>query len=158
MITTQFCTCHDSTAVVACAKLWSDLMSSNRITTIQTFYRIWIMIINSLVQWRPVSYPLPVSHTIKLANHKVVPSVHKYFSTVPLIHRNLFVIVCVRWDPSLIAGIVEKEEHIWKKYVSSISTCGQGIIYINVWPRNNFSLKMSSYRCMNFNFKHKTVS
>ena len=31
VITTKFCTCHDSTAVVACAQFYSDLMAENEI-------------------------------------------------------------------------------------------------------------------------------
>ena len=37
VITTKFCTCHDSCAVVACAKVWCDIMTRHGITTKQKF-------------------------------------------------------------------------------------------------------------------------
>ena len=42
VIATNFCTWHDSCAVVACANFCCDLMASNRITARQSFHRIWI--------------------------------------------------------------------------------------------------------------------
>ena len=41
-IATKFCTCHGSCAVVACAKVCCDLMTSNGITARRSFHRIWI--------------------------------------------------------------------------------------------------------------------
>ena len=43
VITTNFCTCHDSCAVMACAKLCCYLMSSNWITARKSFHRISIV-------------------------------------------------------------------------------------------------------------------
>ena len=40
IITTKFCTCHDSTAVMACAKLCSDQMLGNWIKAVFWFYQI----------------------------------------------------------------------------------------------------------------------
>ena len=40
VITSKFCTCHDSTAVMARAKIWSDLSSRYEITTKLNFYPI----------------------------------------------------------------------------------------------------------------------
>ena len=42
IIATKFCACHDSCAVVACAKICRNLMAGNGITARQNFHRIWI--------------------------------------------------------------------------------------------------------------------
>ena len=55
VIATKFCTWHDSCAVVACAKLYCDLMASNRITARRSFHRIWIAGKKSLVKRAPGS-------------------------------------------------------------------------------------------------------
>ena len=49
----QFCTWHDSCAVVACAKNFRDLMASNGITARRNFHRIWIAGKKPLVKWAP---------------------------------------------------------------------------------------------------------
>ena len=54
VITTKFCTWHDSCAVVACAQICCDLMASNGITARWSFHRIWIVSKKSLVKWAPV--------------------------------------------------------------------------------------------------------
>ena len=43
-IISQFCTCHDSSADVACTKLWHDLIIMNKITTrwISTRFQLWV--------------------------------------------------------------------------------------------------------------------
>ena len=53
VIATKFCTWHDSCAVVACAKMCSDLMASNGITARRSFHRIWIAGKKSLVKRAP---------------------------------------------------------------------------------------------------------
>ena len=42
MIATKFCTCHDSTAVVACAKVYSNMMAQSGITRKWNSLQIWI--------------------------------------------------------------------------------------------------------------------
>ena len=42
-VRSQICTCHDSWAVVTCAKLWSDHMIIFRARAIRNFCEIWIM-------------------------------------------------------------------------------------------------------------------
>ena len=49
VIAAKFCTCHDSCAVMACAKICSDLINKNWITTKWIFNRIWIA--NKNHQW-----------------------------------------------------------------------------------------------------------
>ena len=44
VIATKFCTCHDSCAVVTCAKICGNLIPSNWITSIWIFHKIWIVI------------------------------------------------------------------------------------------------------------------
>ena len=41
VIATQFCTWHDSCAVVACAKMCCNLIASSGITARRSFHRIW---------------------------------------------------------------------------------------------------------------------
>ena len=53
MITTKFCTWHDSCSVMACAKICCDLMASNGITARRSFHRIWIAGKKSLVTRAP---------------------------------------------------------------------------------------------------------
>ena len=42
VITTKFCTWHDSYAVVTCAKMCCDLMARNGVMARRNFHRIWI--------------------------------------------------------------------------------------------------------------------
>ena len=51
VITTKFCTCHDSCAVMACAKFCCDMYNSKWITAKRNFHQIWIVMANSLVTW-----------------------------------------------------------------------------------------------------------
>ena len=53
VIATNFCTWHDSCAVVACAKHCCDLMAINGITARQSFHGIWIAGKRSLVERAP---------------------------------------------------------------------------------------------------------
>ena len=53
VIATNFCTRHDSCAVVACAKICCDLMTDNGITARRSFHRIWIAGKKSLVKRAP---------------------------------------------------------------------------------------------------------
>ena len=54
VIVTKFCTCHDSYAVVSCARICCDLMASNGITERRNFHWIWIVGKKSLVKRAPV--------------------------------------------------------------------------------------------------------
>ena len=49
IIAAKRCTCHDSCAVVACAKLWGEMMTRNENTVIEIFYWKWIE--KSWVKW-----------------------------------------------------------------------------------------------------------
>ena len=53
VIATKFCTWHDSCAVVACAKICCDLMTSNGVMARQSFHRIWIAGKKPLVKRAP---------------------------------------------------------------------------------------------------------
>ena len=53
MITTKFCKCQDSFAVVTCANFHCDLTPINKITAKCWFYNIWILNAISLVKWTP---------------------------------------------------------------------------------------------------------
>ena len=53
-ITTKFCTWHDSTAVVPCAKFCGDMISFNGITLKLKFHQIWIMMEKLLAKWASV--------------------------------------------------------------------------------------------------------
>ena len=53
VIARKFCTWHDSTAVVACAKICCDLVASNGIMARLSFHRIWIADKNPLVKRAP---------------------------------------------------------------------------------------------------------
>ena len=54
VIATKFCTCHDSYAVVSCARICCDLMASNGITERRNFHCIWIVGKKSVVKGAPV--------------------------------------------------------------------------------------------------------
>ena len=43
LIRSQFCTCHDSWAVVTCANMWPDLAITIKIRGKKNFHKIWIM-------------------------------------------------------------------------------------------------------------------
>ena len=42
VVASKLCTCHNSTAVVACAKFWSNMMTTNGITIKWILHGIWI--------------------------------------------------------------------------------------------------------------------
>ena len=50
-VPSNFCTCHDSTAVVSCAKVCSYHMTKIRMKTKWPFCRIWITVQKSSVKW-----------------------------------------------------------------------------------------------------------
>ena len=53
MITTKFCTRHNSCAVVTCAKICCNLMTGNGISARRRFHRIWISGKKSLLKPAP---------------------------------------------------------------------------------------------------------
>ena len=53
-IATNFCTCHDSTAVVPCTKVCSDLCIRIEVRVKRNFHRIWITMEKPLVKRAPV--------------------------------------------------------------------------------------------------------
>ena len=53
MLLRNFCTCHDSHAVVACAKIWSDSMIINWITITKMLHKIWYF------AWKSISKMIP---------------------------------------------------------------------------------------------------
>ena len=70
VITTKFCTWHDSCAVVACAKICCDLMASNRITARRSLHRICIAGKKSLVKRAPGQILPHACHAIVLGHIK----------------------------------------------------------------------------------------
>ena len=52
-IATNFCTCHDSTAVVPCTKFCSDHCIRIEVSVKRNFHRIWIVMENPLVKRAP---------------------------------------------------------------------------------------------------------
>ena len=50
-IMSQFCTCHDSWAVMACAKLWHDLMIIFHVRATCIVKRFWLWVCKSFVWW-----------------------------------------------------------------------------------------------------------
>ena len=52
-IATNFCTCHDSTAVVPCTKFCSDHCIRIEMRVKRNFHRIWIAMEKALVKWGP---------------------------------------------------------------------------------------------------------
>ena len=53
-IATNFCTCHDSTAVVPCTKFCSDHCIRIEVSMKRNFHRIWIAMEKPLVKRAPV--------------------------------------------------------------------------------------------------------
>ena len=65
VVTMKFCTCHDSTAVMACAKFCSDIIPSSGVTLKSTFHWIWITLEKSHSWYGPLVIISPdVHHTI----------------------------------------------------------------------------------------------
>ena len=52
-IATEFCTCHDSTAVVTCAKNCGSHFIISWMGVTWNFHHIWIVVEKSLVKWAP---------------------------------------------------------------------------------------------------------
>ena len=53
VIAMKFCSWHHSSAVVAYAKFWSDMMNNNRFTLKHILRRIWIPMVKPFVKWDP---------------------------------------------------------------------------------------------------------
>ena len=56
LVATNFCTCHDSTAVVSCTKFCSDHCIRIEVSVKRNFHRIWIAMEKPLVKWAPDPY------------------------------------------------------------------------------------------------------
>ena len=54
-ISPNFCTCHDSIAVVPCAQFRSDHLTTTRMGSEWNFHRIWITMENSFMKWAPAN-------------------------------------------------------------------------------------------------------
>ena len=52
-ISPNFCTCHDSIAVVPCAQFRSDHLTTTQMGSEWNFHRIWITMENSFMKWAP---------------------------------------------------------------------------------------------------------
>ena len=52
-ITSQFCTCHDSLAVMTCAKLWPDWITQNKIRACNIFIRFHLRAHKPFVKCSP---------------------------------------------------------------------------------------------------------
>ena len=52
-IAPSFFTCHDSCAVMACAKSWNDIITKNWITVKRNFHQIWFVMEQALVKGIP---------------------------------------------------------------------------------------------------------
>ena len=86
VITSKFCTCHDSRAVVACAKICSDLMSRNRIKA-NISHQIWTMHEKSLELW-------PRGLT---ANHDILLCHKSWMTALPWMDQQLDLTIYM-WD------------------------------------------------------------
>ena len=56
-IVKKFCTCHDSTAVVPCAKFCSDRCIRIEVRVKRNFHRVWIAMEKPLVKREPDPFP-----------------------------------------------------------------------------------------------------
>ena len=92
-IATKFGTCHDSPAVVPCAKYCSDHFISIWMGAKWNFHRIWIVMEKLLVKWAPGSY---CNIYIKYIN---------FFAFCIIITAN-------RWQPSQMASRALGWHHI----------------------------------------------
>ena len=78
MIATNFCTCHNSTAVVACAKVCYDMMARNRIAAKWICDPIWIAGEKSSLQWASGSLCTHVKNKLELNQGAVFPIPTRY--------------------------------------------------------------------------------
>ena len=95
LIATKFCTCHDSTAVVTCAKICSNLMGSDRITAQEISHCIWILSAKSSVKWAPYYCWWHNWHACMMPTHDamvVVVTADKILNTV----YNCIVLGCLQ--------------------------------------------------------------
>ena len=58
-IATNFCTCHDSTAVVSCTNICSDCCVEIKVTVKWNFHQIWISMENAVSEMGPWSSYIP---------------------------------------------------------------------------------------------------
>ena len=77
-IRSQFCICHDSSAVMACAKLWTDMIIRNKITLRRIFVRFQLRAHSPIVKQNPDLYAMPLTRQSS-SPHKL-PSI----MTVPM--------------------------------------------------------------------------
>ena len=76
---TKRCTCHNSTAIVPCARFHSDHLSKNLMRVEWNFHRIWITMEKSFVKWTPVhQWPVNllgiVSGVVRFTDHSMMTS------------------------------------------------------------------------------------
>ena len=86
-IATKFGTCHDSPAVVSCAKYCSDNFFSIWMRAKWNFHHIWIVMEKLLVKWVPVQHDIVYTKQQTATGHSSDPS--PAFEQGPVISENI---------------------------------------------------------------------
>ena len=99
-IATNFCTCHDSTAVVPCTKFCSDHFIRIEMRVKRNFHRIWIAMEKPLVKRGPgpVHFGQAAMHS-RQTHDVITMSILRQNDVATLFWPNNYVIItpCVRW-------------------------------------------------------------
>ena len=99
-IETNFCTCHDSTAVVPCTKFCSDRYVRIVVTVKRNCHRIWISMEKPLVKWGPA--------TVDISRHTDDPNSFYLLLTFDGFIW-LFCVIKMRWQLDLFIAC-----HAWQ--------------------------------------------
>ena len=121
-ITTKFGTCHDSPAVVPCAKFCSDHSISNGMRAKWNFHHIWIVMEKLLVKWTPDLLLIEPLGT----NFREIGIELQYF----FIHESAFEILCAKLSPFWLiyrAKQIENHRHILWCYLC-VGECNYKIL------------------------------
>ena len=108
-IAPSFFTCHDSCAVMACAKSWSDIITKNWITVKRNFHQIWfvmeqalvkgipqlMMKCGSLIEWYSCNMTQIIYGKLLPSNVMSVSCVMKLWSLTPITGSSLLAVVYI---------------------------------------------------------------
>ena len=131
VIATNFCTWHDSCAVVAYAKFCCELMTNNIITARRRFHRIWIAGNKPLLKQVPALVPIPPRPPIPTPDQSVHPCPYrslKNTSFSPILNENKHTFFNRnRWlwgpiqhpfsaaNPDYLFIVLDKVSFVWKR-------------------------------------------
>ena len=136
-ITTKFCICHCSTAVLACAKFCTDHVLRTWVSSNCNFYWIWIKREDWWVNWIPGHHQQQCPHWGKLC-HGSVTYIH--LGTRWLKHYDEWLV----WNPSEAQFLSTLTQHFYLQHLSWKNTCLMRPQHHKQTPKSGESTKIAT--------------